>query len=218
LPTQLTLPLPLEPAQGREDFIVSAANAEAVALIDAYPDWPSGIVALYGPSGSGKTHLARAWSGRANAPILKASALDEVSAARLPTGALVIEDVDVAPPLARDASLFAIMERGGPLLLTGHDPPSRWSVSLPDLASRFAAVLAFPLWLPDDELLAALARKLFTDRQLKVPDAVISRMLESIERSPSAIRDFVARLDARALGEKRKISLGLLRELLPTGR
>jgi len=85
---------------------------------------------------------------------------------------------------------------------------------LPDLASRFSALLALPLWAPDDALLAGIARKLFTDRQLIVPDAVISRMLLSLERSPAAIRDFVDRADAKALAEARPINLALIRELL----
>jgi chromosomal replication initiation ATPase DnaA len=147
--------------------------------------------------------------------MMKAAALDDTASSRLRPGALAIEDVDAADPASRDASLFALIERGTPLLLTGRQPPPLWPVLLPDLGSRFRAVLAFPLWAPDDALLAALARKLFSDRQLKVPEAVITRMLDSIERSPSAIRDFVARLDSMALAGKRRISPALLRELLP---
>ena len=86
--------------------------------------------------------------------------------------------------------------------------------TLPDLASRFSALLAFPLWAPDDALLAAIARKLFNDRQLTVPDAVIERMVRSLERSPAAFRDFVARADERALAEGRSINLALVRDML----
>jgi chromosomal replication initiation ATPase DnaA len=217
LPAQLILPLPIYPALGREDFIVSPANAEAVAFVDSYPDWPAPIGVLYGPSGSGKSHLTRAWAARAHAPIIKASSLDEVAAARLPPGALAVEDVDGAPPASRDGALFAMVERGRALLLTGREPPAQWPVLLPDLASRFRALLAFPLWAPDERLLASLARKLFADRQLRVPESVVSRMVATLERSPEAIRDFVARLDAKALAEKRKITVALVRELLPTG-
>jgi hypothetical protein len=39
-------------------------------------------------------------------------------------------------------------------------------------------------------------------------------MIVSLERSPSAIRDFVARADARALAEKRAVTTALIRELL----
>jgi chromosomal replication initiation ATPase DnaA len=74
--------------------------------------------------------------------------------------------------------------------------------------------LSFSLWQPDDALLAALTRKLFTDRQLAVSDAVVMRILRSLERSPAAIRDFVARADARALAEKRPITAVLVGEML----
>ena len=94
------------------------------------------------------------------------------------------------------------------------EPPSQWAVALPDMRSRFDALVAFPLWSPDDALLEGLARKLFADRQVTVPDAVISRMLVFLERSPAAVRDFVARADAKALSEARPVNLSLLREML----
>ncbi len=131
---------------------------------------------------------------------------------------MAVEDVDLEPAgEARDRALFALSEGAGrdaPLLLTGREPPGRWAVALPDLASRFAALLAFPLWAPDDALLAGLARKLFTDRQLAVPDSVIQRMIRSLERTPAAIRDFVAKADEKALSENRAVNLALVRELL----
>lgn len=215
MPAQLVLPLQTEPAFGRDDFIVSEVNAQAVALIDAYPNWPAPVVALYGPPGSGKSHLARVWASRAQAAIVKATALDDFVVAHFPRGPLAIEDVESAPPESRDSALFTLSERGTALLLTGREHPTRWPVLLPDLASRFRAAIAFPLWAPDDRLLADLARKLFLDRQLRVPEAVIARMTVSLERSPAAIRDFVDRLDSRALAEKRAISVALVREMLP---
>ena len=128
--------------------------------------------------------------------------------------AVAVEDVDAVSNSVHDASLFALLNRTEPLLLTGREPPASWPASLPDLASRYGAILAFPLWKPDDSLLAALTRKLFTDRQLAVPDAVIMRILRSVERSPAAIRDFVARADATALAAKRPVSAALVGELL----
>jgi chromosomal replication initiation ATPase DnaA len=111
-------------------------------------------------------------------------------------------------------ALFALLERGTPLLLTGREAPPAWRAGLPDLVSRYRALLAFGLWAPDDALLAALARKLFADRQLAVPDAVVVHMLHALERSPGAVRDFVAQADEKALAEKRAITPALIRELL----
>ena len=86
--------------------------------------------------------------------------------------------------------------------------------TLPDLVSRSRALLGFALWAPDDALLMGLAVKLFADRQLVVPESVVSHMIRSLERSPGAVRDFVARADAAALADKRPINLSLIKDLL----
>jgi chromosomal replication initiation ATPase DnaA len=212
MPSQLPLPLPAQQALGRSDFIVAPANAEAVAFIDSFPRWPAPAGALYGPSGSGKSHLVACWAKEAGANVIAGNALSLATVASLKPGqAVAVEDVDAGTD---DAALFALFQHPGPLLLTGAAPPAQWPAVLPDLKSRFTALLAFPLWAPDDALLEALARKLFTDRQLAVPDPVIMRILRSLERSPAALRDFVARADARALAQKRPITVALVGELL----
>ena len=209
--TQLVLPLETRSASGRADFIVAPANERAVAFLDSYPDWPAPAAALYGPRACGKSHLAAVWAEKAGARIIEAASLN----ANVPDGALVVENVDVHVP---QAPLFALLERGAPLLLTAQVPPSEWpqkfALSLPDLVSRARALLAFALWSPDDALLMGLAVKLFADRQLQVPESVVAHMVRSLERSPEAIRDFVARADAVALVEKRPINLILIRDLL----
>jgi len=194
--------------------VPSLASAAALAFIDAWPDWPVTAATLYGPSGSGKSHLAAIWAQQSQAQIVSAATLKAASVD--PARPLVVEDLDSSAPNAvRDGALFSLLEdKRAPVLLTGREPPPLWKISLPDLASRFSAMLAFGLWAPDDALLAAIARKLFNDRQLSVPDAVIVRMVQSLERSPSAIRDFVANADAKALSEGRAITLALVRDML----
>jgi chromosomal replication initiation ATPase DnaA len=205
--SQLVLPLETRAALGRADFIVAPGNAQAVAFIDSWPQWPAPAAVLHGPPASGKSHLAAVWAARSGAAIVTAAALQDTP----PQGALVVEDVEQG---GRDRALFALLERGAPLLLTAQTPPLQWRTGLPDLVSRYRALLSFPLWAPDDALLAALAAKLFADRQLAVPDAVIAHMIARLERSPGAIRDFVARADQRALAEKRPVNLALIKELL----
>lgn len=219
MPSQLILPLSPHPRLTRAEFVVAPGNAQAVAFIDSWPAWPAPAAALYGPAGSGKSHLAATWLAATGGALLPAEALAEIEPAALAgRGAVAVEDLDLTPAsLARDRALFALIEGAGPeapLLLTGREAPAAWPAALPDLPSRFAALLAFPLWAPDDSLLAALARKLFADRQLAVPDAVIQRMIRSLERSPAAIRDFVARADERALAESRPVNLPLVRDVL----
>jgi len=199
--------------------VTSLASAPALAFIDSWPDWIVASAVLHGPSGSGKSHLLAVWKERSQAQIVSAAELSGRALARLdPSLPVAVEDVDSAPVNpARDDAIFALLERAtlqAPVLLTGRESPQQWAATLPDLASRFSALLAFALWAPDDALLAAIARKLFNDRQLTVPDAVIVRMVQSLERSPSAIRDFVDRADAKALAEARPVNLALVREML----
>ncbi|MBV9990251.1 MAG: hypothetical protein JOZ72_03080 [Alphaproteobacteria bacterium] len=205
---QLVLPWQSGSALRREDFIVGDANREAVAFVDAYPDWPAPAAALYGPAQSGKSHLVSAWAARAGGHVVDAAKLGEAPA----EGPLAVEDVDRAEPDER--AIFAVLESGRPVLFTAERPPAEWHAALPDLRSRYGALLAFALWAPDEALLEKLARKLFADRQLAVPDAVVAHMIKSLERSPAAIRDFVARADDKALSEKRNVTLGLIRDML----
>jgi len=209
--TQLVLPLETRSALGRGDFIVAPANERAVAFLDSYPGWTAPAAALYGPRASGKSHLAAVWARASGARILEAAELQD----GIPDGPLVVENVAAG---VAEAPLFALLERGAPLLLTAQLPPAQWPqslhLSLPDLVSRVRALLAFPLWAPDDALLMGLAVKLFADRQLQVPESVVAHMIRSLERSPEAIRDFIARADAAALAAKRPINTSLINELL----
>ena len=205
--TQLVLPLETRSAFGRADFIVVAANQQAVAFIDSWPGWPAAAAALFGPPASGKSHLAAVWAARSEAVVLEAAALE----AGVPDGPLVVENVG---PDTAEAPLFALLERGAPLLLTAQIAPAEWPFALPDLKSRAKALLAFPLWAPDEALLMGLAVKLFADRQVQVPESVVRHMIGALERSPAAIRDFVARADAAAFSAGRPITLSLIKDLM----
>ena len=206
---QFILPIPPRDNLTRADFLAAPGNERVLAFLDSYPGWPAPAAALYGPSASGKSHLVQIWAQAAHATVMRAQDLADA-----PTGPVAVEEVDSANGEAHERALFAQFEQGAPLLLTGRTPPAAWAVGLPDLASRYCALVAFDLGAPDDGLLARLAAKLFADRQLTVPEPVIRTMIARLDRDPAAIRDFVAQADARALSEKRPVNLALIRELL----
>lgn len=215
MPLTSQLPLPLEAREqlGRKDFIAAPGNEAALSFIDSWPVWPAKAAALYGPAASGKSHLAAIWRAKADAIVLNAADLTAVQ--RDDQRALVIEDVDGNEPSEeRDLALLALFDHGANFLLTGRDPPSVWRIRLPDLASRFSALPAFPLGAPDDALLSALIVKLFADRQLTVPETIAAHILNALERSPGAVRDFIVKADTYALSLHRKITPSLIRELL----
>ena len=213
MPGQLVFPFGVRPVRARENFVVAPCNEQAFRFIERWPDWPVRIAAIYGPAGCGKTHLAYLWSAASGAAFVAAA---DLVAEPPSANALVIEDMDAAAAsAARDNVLMALFEQPERmLLLTGRAQPAEWPVAVDDLRSRFDSLLAFPMWAPDETLLSRLIRKHFADRQLEVPDAVVKRILTHVERTPEAVADFVARIDHKALSEKRAVTERLVLDVL----
>jgi chromosomal replication initiation ATPase DnaA len=203
----------------REDFIVGPSNAEAFALVDNWPDWPTPVVALVGPEGSGKSHLAAIWAVEAGARFLSGRALQQ---ARLPaalaTGALVVEDL--AAGAFDEYALFHLLnlarEHEAYLLITAAHAGELTAV-LPDLASRLRAIPVIRVGTPDDALLRAVLVKLFADRQLQVDDGLVGFLTGRIERSVVAAKAAVATLDSEALRLRRPVNRTLAAELFRAG-
>lgn len=220
-PRQLVLDLAARPALGRSDFFVSPANALALAQVDAWPAWPGRRLALAGPEGSGKTHLAHVWAARSGARLIGAEELPELDLAAVPEdAAFVVEDADGLFGPAAEEMLFHLCNRlaaRGSLLVTGREPPARWPLRLPDLASRLAIAPVARLELPDDDLLAAVLAKLFADRQLVVAPEVVRYLAVRIDRALAAAERVVAAIDRTGLAERRPVSLRLAGEVLAAG-
>jgi chromosomal replication initiation ATPase DnaA len=214
---QLALDLGHRPALGYEDFLVAPSNADAVAWLDRWPEWPTPALALHGPVGCGKSHLAHVWRALSGALLVAAGALsvDAVPELAGAKGAVVVEDVDGGVDEEALLHLYNLLaERPGYLLLTGRLAPARWSLALPDLASRLKAMPAVAIGAPDDALFAAVLVKLFADRQLAIGVDVVSYLVAHMERSFEAARAAVAALDGAALARRRRLSVRFVREVL----
>ena len=214
---QLALALAHRPALGAGDFLVAAANRDAVAWIDRWPDWPATGLVLHGPPGCGKTHLVAVWCARTGTTALPAAALGAVGpdAVLGANPALAIEDIDRGVDETALFHLFNMAsERGVKLLLSARTPPGRLRVALPDLDSRLCALPAVAISAPDDDLLAALLVKQFADRQVTVAPEVIEFLIARIERSFAAAQRAVDALDRGAMARRRRITVALARELL----
>ena len=74
-PSQIPMNFSFRAATGRDDFLVTEANEDAVAWIDKWPDWPTRVLLLVGPKGCGKSHLANVWQTQSGAEALSAGDL-----------------------------------------------------------------------------------------------------------------------------------------------
>ncbi len=214
-PRQLPLDLGHGTGYSRDDIVVSAANAEAVALVDRWPQWPAPVVILAGPAGSGKSHLASIWREQSDASRVSPRRIGEAVAA-LGARPALIDDIDAAP--IDDNALFhlinAVRGAGSCLLLTARRFPSAWGVVLPDLASRLKAAATVEIHEPDDMLLAGVITKLFADRQVEVEPHVVQYLVRRIERSLATAMRVVERLDRAALEQKSRITRALAAEVV----
>ena len=213
-PEQLPLDLPVRSAMNAAGFVVSDSNRDAVAWTDRWPDWPNGILAVYGPPGCGKTHLAHVWLEKVRQASGTARFLEPSALERLPQGEHLILDGIRLPEEHLFHLINHVRAERLSLLILDREPPARWPVRLPDLASRLAGVPAVEVAAPDDTLLAAVLAKHFTDRQVEVGPEVIAYLVNQIERSFSAAETAARRLDRAAMAKGTAISIRLARDVL----
>jgi chromosomal replication initiation ATPase DnaA len=214
---QLRLMLQRPPSWKREDFVVSACNAEAVRAVDAWPAWHGGTLALVGPPETGKTHLARAWAERAGAVELD-PAHPPSRLADLNGRPVVVENAERTEPETLFHLINMAAEPGGGLLLTSRQRPTAWPSPLPDLRSRLNALPVVELGPPDDEALRGVLAKFFRDRNIRPAEDVFEFLIRRMERSVPVARALVERLDEAADAEHREVSRVLARQILDGGQ
>jgi chromosomal replication initiation ATPase DnaA len=212
---QLALPFVYAPQFAGADFLAAASNAEALAWLRQPQAWPQGRLALWGGEGCGKTHLLHVWAERRAGTLLDGPALAAVGLAP-PDRPLAVDDADAAAERPLLHLLNAAAEAGQPVLLAAREPPGRWAVALPDLASRLRAVLAVQIRPAEETLLRTLLARLLADRQLHVPETLQEWLLARLPRTQAALREAAARLDHAALaagGVSRSLAARVLAEM-----
>jgi len=214
---QLVFDLPRRVAYDEADFFVTARNERAFGLLTQWPEWHAPAAVVWGPAQSGKTYLAHIWQKRANAAFVDPAALATHDWAP-PWQPLVVEDVDAAtlPETALFHRLNLAREHGSSILLTARTPPGQWKIALPDLRSRIRSYPTAEIQPPDEEHLAALLLKHFSDRGIEIAPDVIAYLVQRIERSMAAAEAVAALLDKAALSEHRRITRVFAAKVLKT--
>jgi len=131
------------------------------------------------------------------------------------TGALVVEDL--SPEELDERALFHLLnlarEEDAFVLFTTRSVPAAFPVAIRDLASRLRAVPVVTLAPPDDALLRALIVKLAADRQLALDEALVTFLVNRIERSYAAARAALTRMDEEAMRLHRPVTRALAADL-----
>lgn len=217
---QLTFDLPVRASRRRGDFFVSAANSLAVQRLEAVDTWPLGKLILVGPAGSGKSHLTYVWAeANGGLPVATVGVLPTTDIPEIDEPVAVELQDDLGAASAREEeALFHLHNhmaaQGLPLLLIARKPPSQWKITLPDLRSRMEGTDLVRIEEPDDDLLAAVLVKLFTDRQLIVDPKLIPWLVTRMERSFAGAQALVNALDKAALASKKRVNRGLAATVL----
>ncbi len=199
---QISLDLAPKPDFSLTRFEQGTSNQAAVNAIKKWPDWPAPIMALQGGRGHGKTHLGRAWAELSNAVIIDGINYPDVKR-EWQGRAIFLDRADVCA----ESVLFAVMNMAlngdiEGLLMAARRPPKDWSVELPDLRSRLRNVHVLTLGEHEDALLEPVIRKLFEDRGRQVSRDCVTYMIMKCDRSVSALRDVVEKLDMAAQAQR----------------
>lgn len=224
-PEQIPMDLPLPASASGTDFLTSPSNQPAWDAIHRWQEWPDRRMIVTGPEGAGKSHLVQVWASLTGVATASAVDLTETRMVQLlEAEAVAVEDVDqivtLPGPVKRqiETLLFHLfnLANAGPvsLLMTGRAAPAHWHIETPDLASRVQSMPHVRISEPDDALLAAILKKMFSDRQMQVGDDVIEYLIKRIERSFASAETIVARLDRAALVGRRGITRPLAAAVL----
>lgn len=219
-PRQLAFALPHAESLSRDDFLEGPSNAQALALVENWPDWPNRVMMMVGPEGSGKSHLAAIWAAESGGRTVAAHALTPANVpGALATGALVVEHLE--PGGFDERAVFHLLnlarEEGAFVLMTGRIVPSAYTVELRDAGSRLRALPVVTLAPPDDQMLRALIVKFCADRQMAVDESLVGFLAARIERSFVAARRAVELLDTESLRLRRPVTRALASEILREG-
>jgi chromosomal replication initiation ATPase DnaA len=218
---QVIFDWPTHESFAADDFVVTPANQMAVQALMAWPDWPYFAGILTGPASSGKTHLANLFAARFGAVILKPDDLNDAGLENImaQSGPVIIDPLDAADLGAERSAMLLhlhniLQSARRALVICARTPPSRWPIALPDLASRLRALPLWQLQQPDEATLTIVLQKLFADRQLHVEAHILHYLVQRMERSFAAARQWVERLDRQGLIRQQPITLPLIRELI----
>jgi chromosomal replication initiation ATPase DnaA len=196
---QLPLDLKAPDRFSRDRLITDGALASVLGVLLKPQGWISPQLLLLGPTGCGKTHLGHVFAAETGAAFLEAADTRGLDVAGIGCGA-VVDDAESAS----QETLFHLYNHlqtiGQPLVLLTKTHPREWQVSIPDLASRLAAMRLLTVPAPGEDLLEAILNKLFAERAISPSPDAVAYIAGRMDRSVSAAQKIVTELEHYANG------------------
>lgn len=225
---QLPLGVRLRDDASLDNFLPGANAAVLLALKAFLTDPQEQMIYLWGGAGCGKSHLLQALCHQAGRlgvsaayfPLENPQDLAPDMCQGLEHYPLVcLDDLQaIAGQPAWEQALFHLYNRvrdsGGRLLVAADRPPSELGLLLPDLVSRLAWGVVFPLQeLSESDKIAALQLRA-RQRGLQLTAEVAVYLLRRMPRDMTALYTLLERLDQASLVAKRSLTIPFVRQVL----
>lgn len=230
---QLIFDFPVLPRFSFENFVVCGGNKTAYQFARRLVDDPTeNLLYIYGPEGSGKTHLLTALATSIGGEYFSFRDADSVYhrdyrnegpmrlAERFAASkALILDDLHLLPDHQEVRvelwELFnAFYSSGMKIALAGLNAPKELPHLDGHLTSRLLWGLVARMDVSDDDSRRMILKKLAEDRQMMLPDEVISEMLLRVRRDIPSLVYALESINRFAIATKRKVSLKLAKEVL----
>lgn len=220
---QMTLDFKRQNRFSREHFIYGASNKVIFKWMKK-KDWADGRLWVWGASGRGKSHLLHVWAEENHAFIGEASSLSQGSDGEIffneqplhdPVGNIALDHIE---NLKDEIALLHLLNRSygekRKVFIAGRVPPTCFSVTLPDLASRLRATISVEIAELEDASRARLLLSLIAEKQLIISQPVIEFLWKHLPRTSEAMIKALTLLDREALIRGVPITRMLAQELL----
>jgi len=226
---QLPLPLQFDSRFSLDNFIADPAPFIRHQLTALFDETGESLIGLWGGTDSGKTHLLNACALYARdadiryhlfdaAQLIEASAdgFSEFAAGSV----LAVDNIDLlAGNRDWEAACYQVVNRvkNGELrfLFSLSRRPRDTGFRLPDLKSRLGWGLLVALPQPDDAAVERILRERARLLGLELGDEALHFLLSRYSRRLKDQMDALQQLDAAALSMQRRITVPLIREVLP---
>jgi chromosomal replication initiation ATPase DnaA len=219
---QIPLDLNFRPAYRREDLFVGDSNRNAIAMIDAWPNWNAPALIVYGEEGSGKQHLGAVWQQMSDALVYNASefaAMDITTLIDNPRNIVIHQLHLLAGDAEQEEKLFHLynkyfLAKTNSILFTSRTAPNRLALQTKDLLSRLTSCPHVYIDLPSEDLIQNIIGKQLYDHGMIISSDTLRYASTLIGRSWRLAKLFVANLHEYNLTHKKPITQKLIRDIL----